>query len=40
MPPWPFYNRHPVKWLKVRSAKPAVIEDIIIDGELVAGLNG
>lgn len=34
VPPWPFFNRHPVKWLPV-AGKGASSQGIIVDGKLV-----
>jgi len=34
IPPWSFFNRHPVKWLPVKSNKVSS-EDILVDGEHV-----
>ncbi|KAI5859336.1 SPC12-domain-containing protein [Durotheca rogersii] len=38
VPPWPFFNRHPVKWLPVGGA-PAIAsvqQNIVIDEKLFA----
>jgi len=32
VPPWPFFNKHPVKWLPVGGEKKH--EDIIVDGDM------
>ncbi|EKD13513.1 hypothetical protein LZ554_006513 [Drepanopeziza brunnea f. sp. 'monogermtubi'] len=34
VPPWPFFKRHPVKWLPV-GGKHAVPQGIVVDGEIV-----
>lgn len=34
VPPWPFYNRHPIKWLPV-AGKDVQSQGIIVDGKLV-----
>jgi len=34
VPPWPFFNRHPVKWLPVRGAEKDP-KDITVDGTVV-----
>ncbi|KAI0408539.1 microsomal signal peptidase 12 kDa subunit-domain-containing protein [Xylaria palmicola] len=36
VPPWPFYNRHPVKWLPVGgSSVPSSHQSIVIDEKMV-----
>jgi signal peptidase complex subunit 1 len=34
VPPWPFFNRHPVNWLK-EGGKKAASQGIVVDGKLV-----
>jgi len=34
VPPWPFFNRHPVKWLPV-GGKQASSQHIVVDGKVV-----
>ncbi|KAI0603239.1 microsomal signal peptidase 12kDa subunit [Biscogniauxia sp. FL1348] len=38
VPPWPFFNRHPVQWLPVGggSAVTSIQQNIIIDEKLLA----
>jgi signal peptidase complex subunit 1 len=32
VPAWPFYNKHPLKWLPVKGAGPAAVpQNIVID---------
>ncbi|KAI1431598.1 microsomal signal peptidase 12kDa subunit [Xylaria sp. CBS 124048] len=36
VPPWPFFNRHPVKWLPVGgSPAPHTRRNIVIDGKMM-----
>jgi signal peptidase complex subunit 1 len=35
VPPWPFYNTHPVKWLPVAGSEIAS-QGITVDGKIVA----
>jgi signal peptidase complex subunit 1 len=35
VPPWPFYNRHPVKWVPV-ARSGIVSQGIMVDGKAVA----
>ncbi|PVH85500.1 microsomal signal peptidase 12kDa subunit [Cadophora sp. DSE1049] len=34
VPPWPFFNRHPVKWLPV-GGKESQSQGIVVDGQVV-----
>jgi len=34
VPPWPFFNTHPVKWLPV-GGRQKHTEDIVVDGNIV-----
>jgi len=34
VPPWPFFNRHPIKWLPVKG-KQVSSQGIVVDGKLV-----
>ncbi|KAI9746583.1 MAG: hypothetical protein M1818_000296 [Claussenomyces sp. TS43310] len=34
VPPWPFYNRNPVKWLPVAGSE-AVSQGVMVDGKSV-----
>jgi len=34
VPPWPFFNRHPVKWLPVAGTE-AKSQGILVDGKIV-----
>ncbi|KAH7321550.1 microsomal signal peptidase 12 kDa subunit-domain-containing protein [Rhexocercosporidium sp. MPI-PUGE-AT-0058] len=34
VPPWPFFNRHPVKWLPVGGKEPKS-QGIVVDGHVV-----
>jgi signal peptidase complex subunit 1 len=33
VPPWPFFNRHPVRWLPARNE--ALSQRIVVDGKFV-----
>jgi signal peptidase complex subunit 1 len=33
VPPWPFFNRHPVRWLPVASEVSS--QSIVVDGKFV-----
>jgi signal peptidase complex subunit 1 len=35
VPPWPFYNRYPVKWVPV-ARSGIVSQGIMVDGKVVA----
>lgn len=34
VPPWPFFNRHPIKWLPVGGVEKDA-QDITVDGKVV-----
>jgi signal peptidase complex subunit 1 len=34
VPPWPFFNRHPIKWLPVGGAERNS-QEITVDGQIV-----
>ena len=34
VPPWPFFNRHPVRWLPI-GGKEAHSQGIVVDGKVV-----
>ncbi|KAI9802861.1 MAG: hypothetical protein M1833_001460 [Piccolia ochrophora] len=34
VPPWPFFNKHPVKWLPARNASAG--DGIVVDGKKVS----
>ena len=34
VPPWPFFNRHPVKWLPVEG-KGYSAQAIVVDGKII-----
>jgi len=34
VPPWPFFNRHPVKWLSIGGTERKT-QDIVVDGKVV-----
>jgi signal peptidase complex subunit 1 len=34
VPPWPFFNRHPVKWLPVNGSE-GISQAIVVDGKIV-----
>jgi signal peptidase complex subunit 1 len=33
IPPWPFFNKHPVKWLPVGGATAVVVPQNLVIGE-------
>lgn len=35
VPPWPFFNRHPVKWLPVGGSEKDTVGSITVDGQVV-----
>ncbi|CAG8982998.1 hypothetical protein HYALB_00003577 [Hymenoscyphus albidus] len=35
VPPWPFFNRHPVKWLPAGGVDKSSSEGITVDGKVV-----
>ncbi|KAI1161044.1 microsomal signal peptidase 12 kDa subunit-domain-containing protein [Nemania serpens] len=35
VPPWPFFNQHPVKWLPVGSSIPSSHQNIVIDEKIL-----
>ncbi|RWA12009.1 hypothetical protein EKO27_g3090 [Xylaria grammica] len=38
IPPWPFFNQHPVKWLPVGGASvPSSHQNIVVDEKILAG---
>ncbi|GAW24840.1 hypothetical protein ANO14919_144340 [Xylariales sp. No.14919] len=38
IPPWPFFNQHPVKWLPVGgSSVPSSHQNIVVDEKILAG---
>jgi len=35
VPPWPFFNKHPVKWLPVEGSEKNSVGSITVDGQVV-----